>query len=193
MARSLCSLALPTALCLFRLVAVLPAQGLPPVPVPPGNPITPAKAVLGKLLFWEEQMSSNNLVACGTCHRPASGGGDPRRAPHPGQDGIIPSPDDTFGSPGVIRSNAANEYLPSPLFSLQPQITPRASPSFLTAAWFPELFWDGRARGTFVDPQTGQIALATGGALEAQAVAPILDGGEMAHDQRTWSQAVQKL
>lgn len=30
----------------------LSAQGLPPQPVPPENPITPAKATLGKLLFW---------------------------------------------------------------------------------------------------------------------------------------------
>ncbi|MEC8251780.1 MAG: cytochrome c peroxidase, partial [Planctomycetota bacterium] len=41
---------------------------LAPVPVPAQNPITPAKTILGKLLFWEEQVSSNNRVACGTCH-----------------------------------------------------------------------------------------------------------------------------
>jgi cytochrome c peroxidase len=163
------------------------------VPVPPENPITPAKAVLGKLLFWEEQMSSNNRVACGTCHSFAAGGGDLRRAPHPGNDGVVPSPDDSFGSPGIVRSDANNDYLPDPRFGLQAQITRRASPSMLTAAWFPDLFWDGRARSTFIDPDTGLVAIAQGGALENQALAPLVASDEMAHDGRTWSQAVQKL
>ncbi|MBX3463396.1 MAG: hypothetical protein KF830_09505 [Planctomycetes bacterium] len=179
-----------TAALLFA--ASLAAQ-LPPVPVPPENPITPAKAILGKLLFWEEQMSSNNRVACGSCHTFAAGGGDLRRAVHPGNDGVAPSPDDSFGSPGIVRSDANNDYLPDPRFGLQAQVTRRASPSMLTAAWFPELFWDGRARSTFVDPSTGQVAIALGGALENQALAPLVAGDEMAHDARTWSQAAQKL
>lgn len=174
--------------------AVLLAQGgLPPQPVPPENPVTPAKAVLGKLLFWEEQMSSNNRVACGTCHTPGAGGGDPRRAVHPGPDGIQPSPDDTFGSPGLRHSGADNQYLPSATFGLDAQVTRRASPSSYTAAWFPDLFWDGRARTTFRDPLTNQVLIAQNGALENQALAPILASDEMAHDGRTWSQAVSKL
>ncbi len=170
------------------------AQGsLPPVPVPPENPITEGKRILGKLLFWEEQMSSNNLMACGTCHLPASGGGDPRRVPTPGLDGILGTPDDNFASPGVIRSDANNEYLPAPAFGFNPQVTRRASPSFLMAAWFPRLFWDGRFAGDFTDPQNGQLVIAQGGALEAQAMRPIPDGVEMGHDGRTWTEVVQKL
>jgi len=171
----------------------LSAQGLPPQPVPPENPITPAKATLGKLLFWEEQMSSNNRVACGSCHTFAAGGGDLRRAVHPGNDGVTPSPDDIFGSPGVVRSDAANDYLRDARFGLQAQVTRRASPGMMTAAWFPELFWDGRARSQFVDPDTGAILIAQGGALENQALGPILAGDEMAHDARTFAQATQKL
>ncbi len=41
---------------------------LPPPPVPPQNPITEAKRVLGKMLFWDTQLSSDNSVSCGTCH-----------------------------------------------------------------------------------------------------------------------------
>ena len=177
------------------LACTLAAQGggLPPVPVPAGNPITPAKAILGKLLFWEEQMSSNNRVACGTCHRPGQGGGDPRRAPNPGPDGIQPSPDDTFGSPGTIRSDANNDYLPSPVFGLLPQVTGRAAPSFVNAAWFGELFWDGRARGQFVDPETGLPSLPAGGALESQSVGPVTSGAEMGHDARVWAEVEGKL
>jgi len=172
----------------------LSAQGpLPPVPVPPQNPITSSKAILGKLLFWEEQMSSNNRVACGTCHTFGAGGGDLRRAPHPGLDGIIPSPDDSFGSPGLIRSDANNHYLPDAVFGLQPQITKRASPSFLTAAWFPEVFWDGRAHTNFIDPDTSITTIPAGGALENQALGPLLASSEMAHDARTFANVTQKL
>lgn len=167
--------------------------GLPPIPVPAQNPISPQKAILGKLLFWDEQLSSNNRVACGTCHTFAAGGGDLRSAVHPGPDGALGTPDDKFGSPGIPRADAQNDYLSDATFGLQPQITPRTSPSFLTAAWFPSLFWDGRATGVFTDPQTGQPVIPANGALESQAIGPILAGNEMAHDARTWAGVTQKL
>ncbi|MEO6597174.1 MAG: cytochrome c peroxidase [Planctomycetota bacterium] len=188
------SLLLPSLLVITSsLAAQGPPPPLPPQPVPPKNPITAAKASLGKLLFWEEQMSSNNRVACGTCHTFAAGGGDLRRAPNPGLDGVTPSPDDTFGSPGIIRSDVANEYLPDARFGLQAQVTKRASPSTLMAAWFPELFWDGRAPSNFVDPDTGATVIPAGGALENQALAPLLAADEMAHDVRTFAHVTQKL
>ena len=57
-------------LLVLALVAGRPlAAGLPPVPVPAENPITEPKRVLGKILFWDEQLSSDGSVACGTCHR----------------------------------------------------------------------------------------------------------------------------
>lgn len=175
------------------LLSLLPSQGLPPVPVPLQNPITPAKAILGKLLFWEEQLSSNNRVACGTCHTFGAGGGDLRRAVHPGTDGVAGTPDDIVGSPGLPRLDANLDYVPDARFGFQPQVTPRSSPTFLVAAWFPELFWDGRARSRFDDPLTGATLIPAGGALEAQSIAPILAVDEMAHDGRTWAQATQKL
>lgn len=61
-----------------------PPQGIPPVPVPAENPITEAKRVLGKILYWDEQLSSDDTVACGTCHQPVFAGSDPRPAAHPG-------------------------------------------------------------------------------------------------------------
>ncbi|MEO6597132.1 MAG: cytochrome c peroxidase [Planctomycetota bacterium] len=167
--------------------------GLPPVPVPAQNPITPAKAVLGKILFWDEQLSANNTVACGTCHRPSSGGGDPRRSPHPGLDGVLGTADDTFGSPGMRRSDANSSYLPAPAFGLDPQVTKRASPTFLLAAWFPELLWDGAPGQQLVDPLTSQVVISNGAALEAQALLPILKPDEMGHDGRTWGEVTFKL
>jgi cytochrome c553 len=67
------------------------ATGLNPPTAPVGNPVTATKAALGKVLFWDEQLSSTRTVACGTCHHAGSGGADSRsfnsaRATHPGAD-----------------------------------------------------------------------------------------------------------
>jgi cytochrome c peroxidase len=184
---------------LLAAVAILSntaAAQLPPPPVPPENPITPEKAVLGKILFWEEQLSSDNTVACGTCHIPTAGGGDPRTGPpnaHPGPDGIVPSPDDVFGSPGVSRADAEDEYRPDGFFAFEPQVTRRQANSVIGAAYHDELFWDGRASSTFVEPQGGALSIVAGGALESQAVAPPVSDVEMAHEARDWSAITAKL
>ncbi|PCI76408.1 MAG: hypothetical protein COB20_10545 [SAR86 cluster bacterium] len=49
-------------------------QPLGDAPAPDENPITESKRVLGKILFWDEQLSSDDTVAYGTCHKPAAGG-----------------------------------------------------------------------------------------------------------------------
>ncbi len=170
----------------------VPAQIGPP-PAPPENPVTPAKAVLGKVLFWDEQLSSDNTVSCGTCHRPAQGGGDLRFVANPGPDGIRPSPDDLFGSPGVIRSDAVNEYEPDPVHGFLPQATARNSQTNLMAGFSHELFWDGRASSTFVDPQTGLVSVASGGALESQSLVPLVSSVEMGHAGRDWSEVTTKI
>ena len=172
---------------------LLAGAALPPVPVPPQNPLTEEKRVLGKILFWDEQLSTSNVVSCGTCHMPFRGGADDRLARHPGLDGIINTPDDVFGSPGVIRSDAENDYLRDPTFALNPQITGRAANSMINAAYAPELFWDGRARGQFADPVSGQVLIPVGGALESQAVGPPMNSVEMAHDNLDWPAIAAKL
>jgi cytochrome c peroxidase len=50
----------------------LPAvpRGLPPVPVPAHNPVTPAKVELGEKLFFDSGLSADRHVSCGGCHRP---------------------------------------------------------------------------------------------------------------------------
>ena len=66
-----------------------------------GNEYTPApgshtegQAALGLALFWEEQISSDNTIACATCHKFEAGGGDPRLR--------FPNTDLGFGSAGVV-------------------------------------------------------------------------------------------
>ena len=183
------------ALALYSALAAREAraQALPPPPVPPGNPLTEPKRVLGKILFWDERLSSGNTIACGSCHGPLSGGGDSRVATHPGPDGIIPSPDDIFGSPGVVRVDASGVAVEDPLFGFEVQVTPRAANTTLGAVYAPELFWDGRARGPFFDPETGAVSLPFGGALENQSVAPILSDVEMAREERSWADVRAKL
>ena len=98
-----------------------PDAGLPPLVAPKDKPITPAKAVLGKVLFWDEQLSSDDTVACGSCHVPGAGGADPRPVRHP-------------------------EVTATGSLGIRAQVTRRASPSFFGALYSPVQFWDGRAR-----------------------------------------------
>ena len=177
---------------------ILPSAGrasaeLPPVPVPPENPITERKRVLGKVLFWDEQLSSNDTVACGSCHQPLSGGADPRLATHPGADGSFGTADDVFGSAGVVRLDESGTPVSDAIFGFSPQVTRRSAPVAISALFAPELFVDGSARGAFVDPQSGRTSIASGGALESQAVRPPLNTVEMAHAGRSWAAVATKL
>ena len=80
-----------------------------PLPLDLNNYIanTVAAERLGKALFWDEQLSANDRVACGTCHEPFAGGGDARVAANPGPDRVFGNEDDTVGSPGVPRTRRA--------------------------------------------------------------------------------------
>ncbi len=170
---------------------------LPPPLTPPGNPTSVAKVNLGKALFWDEQLSSTRTVACGTCHMPEAGGSDFRKqvAPslHPGIDGVFGTPDDVVGSAGVPRSDALGLYTFEPDFGLGVQVTARDSRTVINAAYSPELFWDGRAPSTFVDPVSGQVVLFQGAALESQAAGPPLSDVEMAHAGRDWLDVEQRV
>lgn len=173
------------------------AQGpLPPPPIPSQNPQTAEKAVLGKMLFWDEQLSSDGTMACGTCHMPGHGGSDPRAegpALNPGPDGVFLTPDDVFGSPAMHGSNAFGHFVEDPDFGFGAKATDRYTPSMVAAAYFPELFWDGRASGTFVDPITGSVVIPQGGALESQSLQPVLSDVEMAWSGRSWSDVTDRL
>ncbi|MFQ5774994.1 MAG: cytochrome-c peroxidase [Kiloniellaceae bacterium] len=80
---------LPLALVLLAAASV-PATGAPagaptpaeakasighlgPVPVPPGNPLTRPKIVLGARLFSDPMLSGDGSVSCETCHLPYHG------------------------------------------------------------------------------------------------------------------------
>ncbi len=170
------------------LSGVAAAQGYLTAPLaPPENPVTAEKAILGKVLFWDEQLSSDGSMACGTCHIPSVGGAELRAGPgtrFPGPDGVFGTADDGFGSPGVVNTDGFGHFAPSTLFGLDPQVTGRYAPSPITAGYFQDLFWDGRATSKFTDPVTGATAVASGGALESQSLGPLLSDVEMAEPAR---------
>ena len=161
---------------------------LPPVPVPLANPITADKAELGRVLFWEEQLSSTSTMACGTCHIPSAGGGDPRAAAiHPGLDGVFGTADDAKGSAGVVLNNADGTYDMHALFGMNEQATTRNSPSMINAAFSSSLFWDGRAEEVFRDPVTNTVLFAEDAALESQAAGPPVSDVEMGNVGQSWA------
>lgn len=167
----------------------LPPLGAPPIPA--SNPQTPAKIALGQALYWDEQLSITGTVACGTCHMPRAGGNEPRTAQpnsasvNPGSDQLFGSNDDIVGSMGVANHDADGLYQTSALFGMAPQVGTRQSQSAINAAYPTSLFWDGRAGSVFVDPITQTTLIANGGALENQALGPVVNGVEMAHTART--------
>lgn len=187
--------ALPVALLAL---CSMPARAqLAPPPIPPQNPQSAEKILLGKALFWEEQLSLTGTVACGTCHRNQAGGSDPRTALvptlHPGPDGLLGSEDDIRGSAGVIAHDGSGNLQPSALFGLQPQVGARLAPGVYDAAFAPRLFWDGRAEGQFVDPDSGQTLIPSGGALEIQALQPLVNSAEMGHVGSLMSAAPERI
>jgi len=175
------------------LASVAARAQLGPMPAPPENPVTPQKAVLGKILYWDEQLSSDNTMACGTCHQPRQGGADPKWVRTAGPDAVLHTPDDQFGSPAMRLADSFGQYKPSAYFGMERQVTGRVSPEFMAAGYFTTLFWDGRAPTTFVDPLTGLQLIKTGGALESQLVQPPVSSGEMAHEGRDWNDIVKKI
>ncbi len=50
-----------------------PPLGLPQVPVPASNPVTPEKVALGRMLFYDRRLSLNNTFSCAMCHVPEQG------------------------------------------------------------------------------------------------------------------------
>jgi cytochrome c peroxidase len=54
-------------------------RGLPPIIWPKDNPYTPAKAELGRLLYFDKRVSADGTLSCASCHDPAKGFTDQAR------------------------------------------------------------------------------------------------------------------
>ena len=172
----------------------------PKVTYPPENQPSAKKATLGKILFWDQQLGSDDTMACGTCHRAGAGGSDPRAdqatAHHPGPDGVLGTADDIHGAQGIRRCQIISgkvQYVSDTVFGMAHQVTRRKPPSYLDAMFAPDIFWDGRATSKFTVPDTGEVAIQSGGGLESQSVGPPVADGEMACEGRTWPDILAKL
>ena len=174
-----------------------PPLAYPTVTTPIVNPTTPTRITLGKMLFWDEQMSSDNTMACGTCHRPAAGWADPRSALpesiHPGIDLQFGTADDRRGSPGIVKCLGTGLLQNDGVFFPRPQVTSRRAPSVADAMFFSSLFWDGRSGGAFTNPELVNGTATIGAALEAISLVPMLNSNEMAAQGRTAADIVAKL
>ncbi|MEO9258064.1 MAG: cytochrome c peroxidase [Crocinitomicaceae bacterium] len=49
----------------------------PAMPIPADNPMTKEGVELGRYLFYEKRLSSDNSISCATCHSPANAFSDP--------------------------------------------------------------------------------------------------------------------
>lgn len=186
----------------------LMAQNPPPPPAadpliaptdPVGNISTADKILLGKALFWDEQMSSSKTVACASCHIMSSAGTDPRStennaaALNPGFDGLFQTVDDIIGSPGVAESCEKGDYTLNQDYGYNPQVTGRKAPSVINAGYSDSLFWDGRAEDQLIDPVTNETVLTSGAALETQILGPPTSSVEMGHTGRTWQDTIESI
>lgn len=170
---------------------------------PAENPLSDAKVMLGKALFWDVQLSTTDSVACGTCHQPAAGGSDGRPAEvdavgHPGADGRLGTADDPRGSAGVpacdVLADGGIVFREHEIYGRTAQVTRRRSMGFLDLTAPSKLFWDGRASETFLNPLTdGGVVIPVGAALETQSLMPILNEVEMACKGATWEDLCDKL
>ncbi|MGJ8681227.1 cytochrome-c peroxidase [Paraglaciecola sp.] len=179
------------ALLIPRLLIAI--EPLPAVPYPAENPPSEAKRILGKILFWDEQLSTDNSIACGSCHLPSANGADKRIGLEPGFDKKLNTPDDILGSLGVVARNKLGEPVKHTVFKHNPQVTNRSAQSFFSGLWAEHNFWDGRAGPEFIDPRSNQIAIFSGGALENQALGPLMSSTEMAKKGQTSKEVIAKL
>ena len=153
-----------------------------------------AKVKLGKLLFWDEQVSIDNTMACGTCHIPASGGTDPRDGLAPngarGSMGVIPQ----AMNPATGRVDYGFTNPSSP--QIDRLVTGFFTPTMIGAYVFNRQFWDRRAGPDF-DDGTGTMTPVPNfedwAALEDQAVGPPVNDIEMGHQNMVWPTVEAKL
>lgn len=137
--------------------AAFPSPPLAPV----DNPTTPARVVLGRLLFWDPLLSGSKDVACATCHHPAFGYSDGLRL-SVGVNGKGLGVQRTFieGAPVHFVKRNSQTVLNTAFNGLAASgsATPSQAP----------MFWDLRVSG-----------------LEAQALEPIKSADEMRGDAYT--------
>jgi cytochrome c peroxidase len=160
---------------------------------PQTNPPTPYdddRIQLGKALFWDEQVSTSNTMACATCHIPQAGGIDPR----PGGTRTNGLGQTVIGSFGVVpQAQPAGPLTPIDYGFIAPaspqetrSITPIHVPTMIGAYVFHNLLWDSSQGPVFNWGGGGPVLFPGWSALENQAVGPPGNDIEMGHQGLVW-------
>ena len=171
---------------------------------PDGNPFVRSTATaaeiaqrdmvsqLGKSLFWDEQVSVDNTMACGTCHLPRAGGTDNR----PG----AVAPNGAFGAFGMVPQAISPfgtidyGFLAPASAQIDRSVTPVTPPTMIGAYVFHRLFWDERAEEIFHDENLVPIPnFPDWAALESLSVEPPLSDVEMGHQGLAWSSGLLQM
>lgn len=182
-----------------------PFAGVFPYPSSPrGNPFwepshpdwnfVKRQVMLGKALFWDEQLSSDSTMACGTCHAMVAGGTD-------GRIGAFAT-NAKNGSPGMFPQNDIQDHFfeglngllpgapPAPDVNRLKRVTGMTAPSMINAVFFNKLFWQHRAGPEFNDTNTGGSPLpgfSDFAAPESLVAFPPVSPTEMGHDDIDWA------
>ena len=141
-----------------------------------GTP-SPEKVELGRLLFFDKELSGNRNISCATCHHPENGTSDGLSLGlGEGAHGL-----GTLRSPGDSTSQSIHERIP------------RNSPALfnLGAKEFTKLFHDGRVEtdteghyeSGFITPAKWKLPEGLDNVLAAQALFPVTSSAEMAGQQ----------
>jgi cytochrome c peroxidase len=157
----------------------------------PANAYLNNRIQLGKALFWDEQVSTSNTMACATCHMPETGGVDPRAAgatfnafaqPVDGSFGVVPQ---EMTAAGTIDYG----FLAPPSVQETRMITQIHVPTMIGAYMFNTQFWDQRA-GPVFNWGGGGVLFPNWSSLENQAIGPPTSSTEMGHQNLAWGTGV---
>lgn len=136
---------------------------------PKGNPSTPEKVALGRLLFFDPILSATQKVACSTCHNPRYGWADGRATPL-----------------GVGGRGIGPGRLPVEVTGIEPLT--RNTPGLLNVAF------NGLVVGQAYDPAKAPMFFdSRESGLEAQLFHPIRSREEMRGDECEEAQAVAEM
>ncbi len=163
---------------LLLVTTAIAQTNFPPPLAPPNNQPNADKVLLGMALFFDEQLSSTNKVACATCHKLSSAGIDPRAANswNPGADNTYGTADDQRGSPGIALMGPNAQLIAHALRGFGEQVTHRRAPTVINSGYVTPLGYTGSKAS-----------------LEDLIAVPPLNPVEMGFAGRTWQDVTQKL
>lgn len=140
--------------------AEVAAQGVEPLSAAPEQ--SAAMVELGRLLFFDTELSGNRNISCATCHHPAFGAGDGLSVSF-GSGGLGLGSERLLGEGELIPRNA-------------PEIFNRADPLWRS------MFWDSRVEvvdGVYHSPAGDQLPEGFTSPLAIQAMFPVTSSEEM--------------